>query len=138
MLPRPAQRRRSLLALTALLALALGTPPALAMMPEGYVGAAVQVSIPAAPATTPALTPAAIPYTPPPLSWSGCDSSLPRTARCGTLEVPRDWGSAKVKGTYSIAVAKGSAHADTAQAFVDFVASAAGQAILAKYGFLAP
>ena len=110
MLRGPAQRRRSLLALTALLSLAVGTPPAIAMVPKGYAEtsstppSAASTAAPAA--TAPTLTPAAIPYTPPPLTWSGCDASLPRTARCGWLEVPRDWGSAKVKGTYSIAVAK--------------------------------
>lgn len=40
------------------------------------------------------------------LTWRGCDSSLPSTARCSTLTVPRDWGDRSVSGTYSIALAK--------------------------------
>ena len=43
-----------------------------------------------------------------------------------------------VVNDYPIVVTKGSAHTPTAQTFVDFVASPAGQAILATYGFLAP
>jgi molybdate transport system substrate-binding protein len=36
---------------------------------------------------------------------------------------------------YPIAVVRGSAHAADAQAFVDYLLSPAGQAVLAKYGF---
>lgn len=43
-----------------------------------------------------------------------------------------------VTNNYPIVVTEDAPNADTAQAFVDFVAGAAGQAILAKYGFLAP
>lgn len=41
-----------------------------------------------------------------PLTWQRCDSSLPRTARCTTLTVPRDWGNDRVRGTYGISVAR--------------------------------
>ena len=96
--------RRGLLALTAAVTMSIATPPALAMVPEHD---AVSPGSYAPAAAAPTLTPAAIPYTPPALDWSGCgDSSLPKSTRCSTLEVPRDWGSAKVKGTYSIAVAR--------------------------------
>jgi molybdate transport system substrate-binding protein len=43
-----------------------------------------------------------------------------------------------VISNYPIVVTKDAPNAAAAQAFVDFVASDAGQAILAKYGFLAP
>jgi molybdate transport system substrate-binding protein len=43
-----------------------------------------------------------------------------------------------VISNYPIVVTKDAPNPDTAQAFVDFVASDAGQAILVKYGFLAP
>ena len=39
---------------------------------------------------------------------------------------------------YAMAVTKSSDHSALAQAFIDFIASDAGQAILAKFGFLAP
>ena len=41
-----------------------------------------------------------------------------------------------VIATYPIAALQNSAHPETAQAFVDMVLSAAGQAVLAKYGFI--
>lgn len=102
---------------TGLLSLALVASSAQAMVPgvahgttsvttAGRLASPTPATGTPAPAATPALTPAAIPFTPAPLTWSGCDSSLPRSARCTRMEVPRDWGSAKVKGTYSIAVAK--------------------------------
>jgi molybdate transport system substrate-binding protein len=37
--------------------------------------------------------------------------------------------------TYPIALVEGSRHAADAQAFIAFVVSPAGQAVLAKYGF---
>ena len=40
------------------------------------------------------------------LDWRSCGSSLPSTARCATLTVPRDWGNDRVDGTYRISVAK--------------------------------
>jgi len=40
------------------------------------------------------------------LDWRSCGSSLPSKARCATLTVPRDWGNARVDGSYRIAVAK--------------------------------
>ena len=43
-----------------------------------------------------------------------------------------------VISNYPIVVTKDAPNPDTAKAFVDFVASDAGQAILVKYGFLAP
>ena len=43
-----------------------------------------------------------------------------------------------VVATYPIAVVKGSAHASSAQSFVDYVTGSAGQATLATYGFLPP
>ena len=51
------------------------------------------------------------------------------------VEIPAD---VNVISNYPIAVTKEASNADAAQAFIDFVAGAAGQAILAKYGFLAP
>jgi len=49
------------------------------------------------------------------------------------VDIPDDLN---VTATYPIAVLKQSTHADVAKAFVDFVLSPQGQAILAKYGFL--
>jgi molybdate transport system substrate-binding protein len=43
-----------------------------------------------------------------------------------------------VVATYPIAVVKSSASAATAQAFVKYVASPAGKAVLSKFGFLKP
>jgi molybdate transport system substrate-binding protein len=54
-------------------------------------------------------------------------------ANADAVDVP---DNLNVIATYPIAVLKQSAHADVAKAFVDFVLSSQGQAILAKYGFL--
>ena len=51
------------------------------------------------------------------------------------MEIPAD---INVTNGYQMVVTKEATNIDGAQAFIDFVASAAGQAILAKYGFLAP
>ncbi|MEQ1698676.1 MAG: molybdate ABC transporter substrate-binding protein [Ilumatobacteraceae bacterium] len=51
------------------------------------------------------------------------------------VEIPAD---INVISNYPIVVTKASQNPAAAQAFLDFVASDAGQAILAKYGFLAP
>ena len=51
------------------------------------------------------------------------------------VEIPAD---INVISNYPIVVTKAAPNPGAAQAFVDFVASDAGQAILAKYGFLAP
>ncbi len=40
------------------------------------------------------------------LTWRDCAASMPSTARCSTLVVPRDWGNPRVKGTYRISVAR--------------------------------
>jgi len=85
--------------------LATATPesgPAIATVTPPAVGSATRADASAASA----LLPAAIPYVPPTLDWRSCGSSLPSTARCTTLVVPRDWGSARVKGRYAIEVAR--------------------------------
>ena len=51
------------------------------------------------------------------------------------VEIPADQN---VISNYPIVVTKEATNAAAAQAFIDFVASDAGQAILAKYGFLKP
>jgi molybdate transport system substrate-binding protein len=51
------------------------------------------------------------------------------------LEIPADFN---VVAEYPIAVTKQAPNAEGAQAFVDFVSSEQGQAILGSYGFLAP
>jgi molybdate transport system substrate-binding protein len=51
----------------------------------------------------------------------------------GTIDIPDD---INVIANYPIATLKQSGHVDVAAAFIDFVISAPGQAILAKYGFL--
>jgi molybdate transport system substrate-binding protein len=51
------------------------------------------------------------------------------------VEIPAD---INVISNYPMVVTKEATNATAAQAFIDFVASDAGQAILAKYGFLAP
>lgn len=51
------------------------------------------------------------------------------------VEIPDD---VNVISKYPVVVTKEAPNPEAAQAFVDFVASDAGQAILAKYGFLAP
>lgn len=50
----------------------------------------------------------------------------------GTVAIP---ASLQTVATYPAAAVKGSKHADTAQALADYLLSADGQAILAKYGF---
>jgi len=56
-----------------------------------------------------------------------------RAGDVGTIVIPDALNSIAV---YPIAPVASSAHADVARQFVDYVASADGQAILAKYGFL--
>jgi molybdate transport system substrate-binding protein len=51
------------------------------------------------------------------------------------VEIPSD---INVINNYPMVLTKASPNPTAAQAFIDFVASDAGQAILAKYGFLAP
>lgn len=51
------------------------------------------------------------------------------------VEIPAD---INVVNNYPIAMTKGSANVVAAQAFIDYVVSEAGLAILARYGFLAP
>ena len=51
------------------------------------------------------------------------------------VKIPDD---INVISNYPIVVTKEATNPEAAQAFIDFVASDAGQAILAKYGFLAP
>jgi molybdate transport system substrate-binding protein len=51
------------------------------------------------------------------------------------VEIPED---INVLAEYPIAVTKEAPHADSAQAFIDFVVDEQGQEILASYGFLAP
>ena len=50
-----------------------------------------------------------------------------------TIDIPDD---INVIANYPIAKLKQSSHADVAQAFIDFILSSNGQAILARYGFL--
>jgi molybdate transport system substrate-binding protein len=52
-----------------------------------------------------------------------------------TVDVPAE---ANVPATYAGVVVKASQNQDAAQAFLDWLASPAGQAILAKFGFLPP
>ena len=107
-------RRTLTLILAGLLSLTVAPPAAHALVPSRDASptqAATDArlhstSTPAATVPRASLSPAAIPYTPPPLNWRSCGSSLPSTARCSTLVVPRDWGSKKVTGTYSVAVAR--------------------------------
>lgn len=56
-------------------------------------------------------------------------------ATAAGVAIPAD---VNVISNYPIVVTKAAVNRTAATAFVDFVASAAGQAILAKYGFLAP
>ncbi len=51
------------------------------------------------------------------------------------VEIPAD---INVINNYPIVMTKGAPNAAGAQAFIDYVASDAGKAVLAKYGFLAP
>lgn len=57
-----------------------------------------------------------------------------KAASVGTLAIPDSLNSIAV---YPIAPLKASAHRAAAQAFVDYLTSPQGQAVLAKYGFLA-
>ena len=52
-----------------------------------------------------------------------------------TVDVP---DAANVPATYAGVVVKASRNQEAAQAFLDWLASPAGQAILAKFGFLPP
>jgi molybdate transport system substrate-binding protein len=52
-----------------------------------------------------------------------------------TVEIP---GDINVEAQYPIATVKDSGNAETGQAFIDFLLSEDGQAIMAKYGFGAP
>ncbi len=56
-------------------------------------------------------------------------------AAAGGVEIP---AAQNVISNYPIVVTKEATNVPTGQAFIDFVASPAGRAILAKYGFLAP
>ena len=56
-------------------------------------------------------------------------------SKVATIDIPDDLNTI---ATYPIAKISDSANADLAQAFVDLVMSADGQAILAKYGFVSP
>ena len=56
-------------------------------------------------------------------------------AKAAGLAIPKDQN---VVATYPIAATKASAHADVDRAFVAFVTSADGQAIMTKYGFGPP
>ena len=53
----------------------------------------------------------------------------------GSVEIPAD---INVINNYPVVVTKEATNIDGAKAFIGFVASAAGRAVLAKYGFLAP
>jgi molybdate transport system substrate-binding protein len=55
------------------------------------------------------------------------------SAKSDTIDIPDD---INVIANYPVAKLKQSGHADVATAFIDFVISAPGQAILVKYGFL--
>ena len=52
-----------------------------------------------------------------------------------TVDVP---DAANVPATYAGVVVKASRNQEAAQAFLDWLASPAGQAILAKFGFMSP
>lgn len=60
------------------------------------------------------------------------------TAAAGAVDGVDIAGTERAANSYPIAALKGSANKDVAKAFVEFVLSAKGQAILAKYGFMAP
>ena len=59
-------------------------------------------------------------------------------ARADGVEAIELEGAAEVVNNYPIGAIADSAHPDQAQAFVDWVLSDAGQAVLASYGFAAP
>ena len=71
------------------------------------IGLAGGTSASAAPPATEIVAAPAAPATPRAgIDWRACDSSMPSAARCGSLTVPRDWGDARVDGTYRISVAR--------------------------------
>ncbi len=51
------------------------------------------------------------------------------------VDIPDEYN---VKASYPIAVVKGSRHAAAARAFVDYIRSADGRAVLASFGFIVP
>lgn len=59
-------------------------------------------------------------------------------AAAGSVDGVDIAGADRAANSYPIAALKASAHPDVAGAFVDFVLSSRGQAVLAKYGFTAP
>ena len=61
------------------------------------------------------------------------DAASDIRGQTGQLAIPDDLN---VITTYPIAVVKSSPRIDLAQAFVDYVLSAEGQAVLTKYGFI--
>jgi molybdate transport system substrate-binding protein len=61
------------------------------------------------------------------------DISGDNAAKVGQIEIPE---ALNVMAAYPIAVTQDSSNPDLAQAFVDYVLSPAGQASLAKYGFI--
>ena len=63
------------------------------------------------------------------------DAATDTTGQTGQLVIP---DALNVIAVYPIAVVKDSPNLDMAQAFVDYVLSADGQATLVKYGFLPP
>ena len=65
---------------------------------------ATAAPIPSGPATT--STSPAVPTPRASLDWRACGPSLPSTARCAILTVPRDWGDRRVDGTYRISVVR--------------------------------
>lgn len=60
------------------------------------------------------------------------------SAAAGSVDGVVIAGAGRAANSYPIAALKASANPDVAGAFVDFVLSARGQAVLAKYGFTAP
>ena len=52
-----------------------------------------------------------------------------------TIEIP---DAVNVIGAYPIAITTGAANADAAQAFIDYLLSAEGQAVLQAFGFQPP
>jgi len=63
------------------------------------------------------------------------DISAGAASQVGRIDIPDKLNTI---ASYPIAAIQGSPNAALAQKFVDYVLSAAGQAVLAKYGFLAP
>ncbi|MBM3689456.1 MAG: alpha/beta hydrolase [Actinobacteria bacterium] len=103
-------RRALTLIIAGSVSLALSATPSQALVPSSDAppvsASSASRTATTIPATLAASAPTAIPYTPPALNWRSCGSSMPSTARCATLVVPRDWGSKRVAGTYDIAVAR--------------------------------